>query len=120
MRTAAGFIGNGLSFARKSLWEELRQNRSLEIAGYELSPELALGVSQVRMMDCLPDCSVAWLEVSPRKEMTLSLPSQNVTDHWQDQGVKVESRAVRGDAFWRHQDADLQLELQRATREILL
>jgi exosortase A-associated hydrolase 2 len=120
LRTAAGVIGNGVTFDRKSLWGELRQNRSLEIAGYELSPEMALGISQLRLMDCLPRCSVAWLEVSPGRDMALSLPSQNVTAHWQDQGVKVESRAVHGDPFWRNQDADIQVELQRVTREVLL
>jgi exosortase A-associated hydrolase 2 len=119
LRTAQGVIGNGLSFDRKSLWEELRQGRSLEIAGYELSSRLALEVSQARLMDCALSCPVSWLEVSPGMDLALSLPSRNVTAHWQDQGVTVEPRAVRGEAFWRNQDADIQVELQRVTREAL-
>lgn len=118
LRTAASAVGDGAVFDRKSLWGELRAGRTLEIAGYELSPELALGIAQSRLLDLIPPCPVAWLEIGG-VEGQLARPSQNVISHWIDHGVRVDSRSLRGEAFWRNHDAPVNKELLRATREML-
>jgi len=119
LRTAATALESGVAFDRKSLWGELRQGRTLEIAGYELSSALALQIARSRLLDMSPPCPVGWIEIGG-VEGKLALPSQNVIAHWQDHGVQVDSRCVQGEPFWRNHDASVNTDLQRATMEVLL
>lgn len=120
LRTAAAAMTSGVAFDRKSLWGELREGRTLEIAGYELSSQMALQIARARLLDMSPPCPVGWIEVGGGVEARLALPSQNVIAHWQDHGVQVDSRCIAGEPFWRNHDATVNTDLQRATMEVLL
>lgn len=118
LRTAAAVMGNDAVFDRKALWSELREGRSLEVAGYELAPALALEIAQARLHDFIPPCPVAWLEIGGVGG-SLARPSQNVIAHWEDHSAAVEARTLSGEAFWRNHDAPINGQLLRATREML-
>jgi len=115
LRTAASLLDASAGFDRKTLWGELRAGRSLEIAGYELSSELALEVARVRLVELTPGCPVSWVEVGD----ALARPSLNVVEHWRERGVDVRAHHVRGDAFWRVHDASINTPLHLATGELL-
>lgn len=104
-------------FNRKSMWNELRSGRSLEIAGYELSAELALEMARARLSGAPPECPVAWFNVGGQG---LSVASENVVNNWRQQGVEIEVRDVAGDPFWRITEAPINRELQRSTTEWML
>ncbi len=119
LRVAAGAVAEGSSFDRKTLWSELRDGKTLEVAGYELSSELAMAISGVRLHDLTPACPVLWLEVTPTAGRQIALPSRNVIAHWEDHSVRVDARALSGEAFWRNHDASINADLLRLTRELI-
>jgi uncharacterized protein len=118
LRTAAAVAGNPVTFDRKTLWNELRSGRSLEIAGYTLSPGLALQLAKARLNDVNPRCPVNWLEVGNSPTSSFSVASANVLTHWREQGIQVQSEYVFGEPFWRTIDAEVNPLLQSNTLDI--
>ncbi|MEZ5571756.1 MAG: hydrolase 2, exosortase A system-associated [Halioglobus sp.] len=105
LRTAASAVSDAITFDRKWLWNELRSGRSLMIAGYELSSTLALELARVRLNDLVPSCPVHWLEIGASPAGNHSAASENVREHWREQGVSVDTAFAQGDPFWRTIDA---------------
>ncbi|MEZ5503644.1 MAG: hydrolase 2, exosortase A system-associated [Halioglobus sp.] len=116
LRTAAAAIANTSAFDRRSLWSELRSGRSLDVAGYELSPVLAVEMARARLSDLTPGCPVRWVEVGAASAGTLSIPSENVVAHWRAQGIGVETKYIQGDPFWRIAEVGINHPLQLDTQ----
>lgn len=119
LRATADAIESGGGFDRKALWNQLRSGQALEIAGYLLSPAMAMELATLRLLDMTPACPVSWLEVSLTESTEPALPSQRVISRWRDAGLEVDVTAVPGSPFWRNHDAPVNVELQRATLETL-
>ena len=83
--------------------QELAGGKSVEVAGYMLSPGLASGLESA---DLAPAASVdgptrvEWLEVSTREDATLSPVSVKTLAQWQESGFQVASHIAPGPAFW--------------------
>lgn len=119
LRTAAAAVDRITGFDRRSLWGELRSGHALEIAGYDLSPALALEVAEVRLRDLTPSCAVDWIEIFASETPEMTPPSRNLAAHWRENGVPVETMALNGEPFWRAQDAAINDTLLRATAGLL-
>jgi uncharacterized protein len=115
LRTVTAVTGNPLTFDRKTLWNELRSGRSLDIAGYTLSSALALQLAKARLNDFKPGCPVQWMEIGATPNGELSVASANVVAHWREQGISVHAEYVQGEPFWRTIEADVNPVLQRNT-----
>ncbi|MEM9253826.1 MAG: hydrolase 2, exosortase A system-associated [Pseudomonadota bacterium] len=115
LQTAANILEAVDVFDRKSLWKELRTGHALEVGGYELSAELAMGVSAVRLGSFLPNCDVGWFEIGPTAGAALGRASENVIASWRDRGLSVSSLHIEGPAFWRNHDTVFNPLLQQAT-----
>lgn len=120
LRTVPSAPGNPSPFDRKSLWDELRSGRSLEIAGYELSPVLALDMAKARLIDACPGCPVAWFDIGGPPGPDLPVASLNAVSKWQERGTEVQVQRIPGDPFWRMVEASINPELQRATTQWML
>jgi len=97
----------------------LRARRALEIAGYELSSAMALGIARVRLNDICPPCPVCWLEIGSRPGQELPVASENVIRNWREQGGRVEAMTVMGESFWRNAESGINTELEDRTLELL-
>lgn len=85
----------------RELRETLARGTSLEIAGYDLHPELASAIEGLKLAELVPAVrSACWLEVSGNPEPRLSPAAQRVVDAWRAQGVDVRTVAVAGEPFW--------------------
>jgi exosortase A-associated hydrolase 2 len=115
LRTVASAVNSTLTFDRKALWNELRAGRSLEIAGYELSPALALEMAGARISDLSPRCSTHWLEIGVSTEGAFPVSSESVISRWREDGVQIIADYVQCDPFWRTIDAGINASLQRVT-----
>ena len=84
----------------RELRERLNRGESLEIAGYRLSPALALGLDRASL-SMTPGRveSVTWLEVTSTPA-TLSPAAAGVIAALREQGVPVDGRTVTGPSFW--------------------
>ncbi|MCZ4313807.1 hydrolase 2, exosortase A system-associated [Comamonadaceae bacterium G21597-S1] len=85
-----------------SMRQQLGQGVSVEVAGYEIHPELALAIDGARLARHAPVLATRtlWMEVAAAAGATLAPASQAVVSTWQDEGMQVDARTVEGPAFW--------------------
>jgi exosortase A-associated hydrolase 2 len=105
LRLAAGMLsGNQETLAQ--LRAELAAGQVLEVAGYELHPELAGALEQARLPMPSPGAGIQvnWFEVVATPERPLALASQQLLQRWQNEGVAVTAQTVVGEPFWSTQE----------------
>lgn len=97
---AASAIGNG-SGDVKTLRATLAAGQPVEIAGYELHPDLVAGCAAIELGTvAVPRCPVIWRESSPDTSPETSPWAANIARRWQQSGAHVDLQAVRGPSFW--------------------
>lgn len=79
-----------------SLKAELRGGASLDVAGYTLSPGLALPIDALDASALAPGCPAHWFELGS----TLSPAAANIINGWRASGAGVQSRLAAGPQFW--------------------
>lgn len=92
----------------KDLWAVLDQGACLEIAGYDISPNLAYGLSDLALDQMtLPDhIAVHWIETSLTEPATLSPGSRKIITQWVAKGGKLAVSPVRDISFWTLQEPE--------------
>lgn len=117
----AGELAGGQA---KGVAEQLRQQiaagRSVEIAGYTVSPEFIREIEKAELQLAAERCGrIAWLEVSTREEATLAPVSQRCIEQWLAAGCRVDARLVRGASFWQTTEIEDAPDLVAATLAVL-
>ena len=84
----------------QKLRDQLANGETIEVAGYTLSPRLALDMEAAQLD--LPEngARVVWLEVAGASDGELVPASRTKLDAWRQQGHSVQSGAVTGRRFW--------------------
>ena len=88
----------------RELRERLLRGDSVEVAGYDLSPALALGLEAAELAPVSGDAPVTWIEVSGAGATELSPAARTRAAQWQAAGHSVDTRCVAGQAFWQTQE----------------
>lgn len=98
---------------------QLAAGQNIEVAGYEISPELAHAVESLRLTDLMPPNSVstAWFEKGTGEEAAIPTVSQNLLDGWRQSGKYVDIWAFDAPAFWALYDRYIARELVEKTTE---
>ncbi len=106
----------------KVLRQSLLGGESLEVAGYELSPDLARGLDNARLSQLVPPTGteVVWLEIGQEDDAALSPANQAVVETWQGAGAEVQAATLSGPSFWAIEDTTLVPRLWDKTEEALL
>jgi exosortase A-associated hydrolase 2 len=87
--------GNGT----EQLRAQLHAGRSLEIAGYELSAELALAIERLDLARLAPkNVPAQWFEVNAEGKPSPAL--RRAGQAWSAAGAEIDLQAVRGEPFW--------------------
>ncbi|MFT4614652.1 MAG: exosortase A-associated hydrolase 2 [Bacteroidia bacterium] len=115
LQVAADVLAGDVNIVRSDLWGKLRDGESLEIAGYDLTPDLALPMSGVRLATLLPSCPVEWFEVAAVAATELSVAGQRSATRWREEGVDVRTKRLVGEPFWRNLDASASSQLLEST-----
>jgi exosortase A-associated hydrolase 2 len=102
LRVASEMLSSGAaSSGTEHLRSELDAGRPVEVAGYELAPELARSIDGLRLVDLAPPAMPArWLEVVPEPGRVLAPASRRVLEYWKALDVDVEARTAVGEPFW--------------------
>jgi exosortase A-associated hydrolase 2 len=103
LRLAASMMG---SVREKETTERLRrtlfqERRSLEVAGYELAPELASAIEALHLAG-LANASLApidWFEVVADGR-PVQPASRRIIELWQGKGLEVNAHSIAGEPFW--------------------
>lgn len=100
---------------------QLAAGERIEIAGYEIHPELGVAIDQLKLADLLPPSTtkIAWFEKAGGSEGTLSPASEKLIDAWQLAGANAEVMLFDGPAFWALHDRYLAPELVQMTTDWL-
>jgi exosortase A-associated hydrolase 2 len=111
---AGAAAGNGTGQLRA----QLAGGRALEIAGYELSPELALAIERLELALLAPKSVPArWFEVNADGKPSPAL--RRASQAWSSAGAEVDLGAVRGEPFWNSLEISECPELIAATLDAL-
>ena len=115
LRTISGALTGAAAENARSLRAELDAGRCLEIAGYTISPELAVSMQSAELgtMHPIPAC-VHWLDVAGQSTEP-SPAARRVSDAWGARGVHVNHSVVQGTAFWQTQEIEMCPSLLEAT-----
>ncbi|MGH8614963.1 MAG: hydrolase 2, exosortase A system-associated [Gammaproteobacteria bacterium] len=102
---------------RRVLFQE---RAPLEVAGYELAPELASAIETLNLADLaaadLPPLD--WFEVVAADGRPLPPASQRVTQLWQGKGLEVHIQTMAGEPFWSAPEVTVMPTLLAATAAI--
>lgn len=105
LRVASEMLGEQKGGGTDALLAALRAGESLEIAGYELAPGLALAMEARNATALAVDgCPVYWLEIASDAERPLPPASLRVIEAWRAVGSDVDVRCVAGPTFWATQE----------------
>jgi exosortase A-associated hydrolase 2 len=101
--SASGIVAQtGASSTLQELREKLGQGGTVEIAGYCLSPELALGLEAAQLEPGSSAGRVAWLEVRGTGGAEVSPASRTCISRFEAAGHSVDARVIAGPAFWQN------------------
>ena len=97
---AADLIGGQAKGAVQAMRDQLARGEPVEIAGYLLAPALAEGLDAAQLKPSPRVARVAWLELSPREDATLTPAASMAVQAWQAQGAEVRAAVCQGPSFW--------------------
>jgi len=102
LRIAAEMGDKSRTDTTASLRERLAAGESVEIAGYNLAPELATAIEGADLESLSPPrgCHVHWLEVASDPNKPLSPAAERIADRWSSDDIRVSTRVVGGEPFW--------------------
>lgn len=121
LRVAAGMMsveGDGGKESTRQMRERLEAGEALEVAGYMLSPGMALGLAQARLAPP-PSGAVLWLEVANAEAADLPPASRKRVEEWRQRGHVVHSAVVPGEPFWNTQEIGYAPALVTTTLRLL-
>ena len=90
----------------KSLRGRLSGGETIEVAGYDIHPELAIELIEQRAQayDILPLKQIDLIELVANVDKKPSLPSIKLADQWLNAGLNSTANTVKGDHFWNTQE----------------
>lgn len=106
--------------AGERLRQQLTAGQAVEIAGYGISPALAMGLEQAELSPPTGQTGrVFWIETSQREELSLSPIAMKQIEQWRGAGYPVYPYVVRGPSFWQTTELEDAPELIAATLSAL-
>lgn len=123
LRVAASMMNtSGEKETTQGLKALLEAGESVEVAGYELAPELALALDGKCLADgdgsALPP--LHWFELIAEAGRPLTVAAKRQVEAWQGQGAEVNAVAVVGEPFWTLQETTVAPALLEATVKALV
>lgn len=90
----------------KDLWENIDAGKSIEIAGYNLSAQMATDISALSLKAVkLPrNLSVKWVEISQAEPACLSPAIKKIVDTWKANDINITAAAVNDLPFYNLQE----------------
>jgi exosortase A-associated hydrolase 2 len=97
--------GGGQKTGTAALREQLRGGATLEVAGYELAPELADALDALDLAKMAPPaCPLHWIDVAAAEGRPLTPASAKLVAAWRQQGAELDAQVVAGPQFWGTQE----------------
>lgn len=120
LKVAADTFAGVEGTTTKQLRSQLGAGKTLEIAGYELNPDLVLPMAAINLQtwDGAPK-SITWIETSLDPASAPSPASQRVAEAWSTRGASVVLKHVVGEQFWLTQEIAENVAIAEASVTVL-
>ena len=121
VRIAASLDNAASRETTEALRAELSAGRTLEVAGYEVAPELAAALDAARLDGLVPSgaTTIDWVDVTAAADAALPAARRKVVESWRAAGASISITTVAGEPFWSTQEVTLAPELLAATQRLL-
>ncbi len=105
LRSANDMLSGSAAASPASLRAALERGEVLEIAGYDLHPELAAAIDRIDALALAPrGIPVHWFELAAAEDRPLSAATRDIVDDWLRAQVQVDLHQVVGQPFWSTQE----------------
>jgi exosortase A-associated hydrolase 1 len=112
--------GGANTTGTRQMRQQLESGNAVEIAGYRLSPALALPMAQAKLSALMRQGLVVdWFELQGGEDRPLPPVVDNLAAEWRSKGSAVNVHRVAGDAFWTTQEITDVPTLWEATLRVL-
>jgi uncharacterized protein len=127
LKVAADMMSGQSKGVMEGLKQQLKAGASVEIAGYELSARLALGLEGATLvLEPKPKgpsidaaLRIECFETTPKEDAELSPPTSRMADAWAQMGRRARVHKVTGPAFWQTTEIEDAPALVHATAACL-
>ena len=106
LKLAAGLLDGSSKGVLERLRQQLGAGLAIDVAGYSLAPDLAVGLEAATLAPPVLGGRIEWLEVSSRDEPELAPASAATLARWQAAGFGVRNQVVQGPAFWQSSEIE--------------
>lgn len=121
LRTAGAMLAqqapgeNGTAALRATL----RAGQTLEVAGYELAPQLAAAIDALELARlAVPDCPLHWFDIAGEAARGVAPASASALRDWSGRGVHALHSQLAGPPFWATQEISVCPALLAATTAV--
>ena len=113
LKVAGAMLGESRQGAAstRDLRDKLQAGEAVEVAGYLLAPDLALGLDAATLAPPAAGGRLKWIEVSAAVTPEIAPASRQAIAAWQAAGWQVEVKIVAGAAFWQTQEIEVAPDL---------
>ncbi len=117
LKMVADMVDASSQVTTKQLREMSEAGERIEVAGYDIDPELLASVDSFDMLQEKPPASadVSVFEVTPSPTPRHSLDCRKLAEQWSDAGASIDTFLVGGHQFWSSTEIVVVPELLDAT-----
>ena len=122
LRVANEMLGEGKekNGGTQAMREALKAGDTLEIAGYDIAPSMALAIDVLEASDLfMTTCPIHWFEVVSAVDRPMTPAGLRVVSAWEKQGVDLHTHIVPCLPFWATQEISECPKLLSATSSIV-
>jgi exosortase A-associated hydrolase 2 len=103
----------------QALRDALKMGETLEIAGYDITSQMAEAIDTLDASKLIPTCPISWFEIVAAEGKAMTPASMRIVNAWQQQGVELTTHTVACLQFWATQEISECPELLTQTTAIL-
>ncbi|WP_260293841.1 hydrolase 2, exosortase A system-associated [Sedimenticola hydrogenitrophicus] len=116
LRIAAYLESSDKNQSVKDYMTAFEKGSGIEVAGYQVSPGLALPLANAKFEDVSKNCKkLAWFQLTTLPGKSIGPSDQIILDQLSDNGLEVVSGMIQGAPFWFTQELSLSHQLLDTT-----
>jgi exosortase A-associated hydrolase 2 len=102
----------------KQMRDHLQQGHNLEVAGYELTPQLVAAIDEKKLANVNPELQIDWFEAVMEGDSALPPSSEKVINAWREKNIPVQVHTYSGPFFWQLHERELTPDLIEKTTDL--
>ncbi len=108
VRIAAAMTRGGGGETTEGLWSQLADGRSVDVAGYEISAELAREIGALNLADLAPPTvPIHWFDLAAEEGRELAPGSRRIIEQWRKSEFSLTAETIVGAPFWTLQETTI-------------